>query len=65
MPEGSDDRFTLRQIDQARGDLYAIHDEPEFLRHQLAWLPTRSEMLRFVLAGAGLAFALLEFLGRG
>lgn len=62
MPEGSDDRFTLRQIDQARGDLYAIHDELEFLRHQLARLPTRSAMLRL---GAGLTFAFLEFLGPG
>jgi hypothetical protein len=32
--------FTLRQIDQARGDLYAIADDLEFIKTQLARLPT-------------------------
>jgi hypothetical protein len=33
--------FTLRQIDQAYGDLYAIQDDLEFIKIQLARLPTR------------------------
>jgi hypothetical protein len=28
--------FTLRQVDQARGDLYAIADDLEFIKEQLA-----------------------------
>jgi hypothetical protein len=39
----SDERqFTLRQIDQARGDLYAIQDEIECMKAQLSRLPTRA-----------------------
>jgi len=33
--------LALRQVDQARGDLYAIADDIEFLKVQLARLPTR------------------------
>ena len=41
----SDERpFTLRQIDQARGDLYALQDDLDFIRVQLARLPTRNEV---------------------
>jgi hypothetical protein len=36
--------FTLRQIDQARGDLYTIADDLEFIKSQLARLPTRKEL---------------------
>jgi hypothetical protein len=36
--------FTLRQIDQARGDLYALQDDLDFIRVQLARLPTRNEV---------------------
>jgi hypothetical protein len=43
--------FTLRQIDQARGDLYAISDDLEFLKVQLTRLPTRSELWRAALIG--------------
>ena len=67
MPEGSE-RFTLRQADQARGDLYAIHDELELIKHQLARLPTRKEVaqlqLMALVGGAGLAAALVEFFAR-
>jgi hypothetical protein len=38
--------FALRQIDQARGDLYAIADDLEFIKSQLARLPTRGELAR-------------------
>ena len=34
--------LTLRQIDQARGDLYAISDDLEFLKAQIARPPTRA-----------------------
>ena len=36
--------FTLRQIDQARGDLYALQDDLDFIKLQLARLPTRYEV---------------------
>jgi hypothetical protein len=36
--------FTLRQIDQARGDLYAISDDLDFIKAQLARVPTRKEL---------------------
>jgi hypothetical protein len=42
-------QFTLRQIDQARGDLYAIADDLEFLKVQLARMPTRKELARTAL----------------
>jgi hypothetical protein len=65
MQRDQTSRFALRQVDQARGDLDAIHDELEFLRQQLARLPTRGEMLRLVLAGSGLAALLIELFHRG
>ena len=36
-------RFTLRQAAQARDDFAQVMDELEFLRMQLARLPTRRE----------------------
>jgi hypothetical protein len=69
MPEGSSDRLTLRQADAARADLYAIHDELDFIKVQLARLPTRRDMARValigVLAGAALTVAVIALLGRG
>ena len=48
----SDERpFTLRQIDQARGDLYALQDDLDFIRVQLARLPTRNEVWRAAMSG--------------
>jgi hypothetical protein len=41
--------FTLRQVDQARGDLSAIADDLDFIKDQLARLPTRKELARFTL----------------
>jgi hypothetical protein len=38
--------LTLRQVDQARGDLYAIADDLDFIKSQLARVPTRKEMSR-------------------
>ena len=61
----TDDRsFTLRQIDQARGDLYAIQDDLDFNKVQLAQLPTRNEVWRAamlgMLGGAVAAVTLIE-----
>ena len=69
MPEGSE-RFTLRQADEARGDLYAIHEELEFLLHQLARLSTRKDSARLallaMLTGPALTLVLiLAFFSRG
>jgi hypothetical protein len=36
--------FTLRQVDQAHGDLYAISDDLDFLKVQLARIPQRKEL---------------------
>jgi hypothetical protein len=36
----------LRQADQARADLYAIHDELEVIMEQLARLPARRDAWR-------------------
>ena len=42
--------LTLQQIDKARGDLYAISDDLEFLKFQLSRLPTRKEQARTALS---------------
>ncbi len=60
MPERSEERLILRQADQARGDLYAIRDELEFIRDRLARQPTRMEMLHLMLGGSALTVALIE-----
>jgi hypothetical protein len=49
MPD--EDDFTLRQIDQARRDLYAIQDDLDFIKAQLAQLPTRNEVWRAAMLG--------------
>ena len=58
-----------RQADQARADLYEIHDELEIIQQQLARLPTRRDIaclaLIAVLAGAALVVAAVELFGRG
>jgi hypothetical protein len=36
--------LALRQADRARGDFVEISDELDFIRSQLARLPTRKEM---------------------
>ena len=57
-------RLTLRQADQARDDFAQILDELDFVKSQLARLPTRSEVLLIVLrlslgAVAGVAAVVL------
>lgn len=55
-----DDRqFTLRQIDQARGDLHGIVDDLELLKVQLAQLPTRAYISRLAMMATGTVWALI------
>jgi hypothetical protein len=54
--------FTLRQVDQARGDLYAIADDLEFIKEQLGRLPTRKELAQTALL-ATLTTAALVLVG--
>ena len=42
--------LTLHQVDQARGGLYAIADDLDFLKEQLARLPTRKDLARAALS---------------
>ena len=60
--------FTLRQIDQARGDFYALQDDLDFIKVQLARLPTRNEVWRAamlgMLGGAVAAVTLIETFAR-
>jgi hypothetical protein len=60
--------LTPRQVHQARGDLYAIANEVEFLKVQIAGVPTRLEMARLILLAtlttAALVLAGIEALFR-
>jgi hypothetical protein len=60
--------LALRQADQARGDLYAIQDELDFIKAQLARLPTRRDLARSALmgtlTGSCLTIALIELFSR-
>jgi hypothetical protein len=49
----------LRQIDQARGDLYAIADEVEVLKAQIAQLPNRAYVCRLALTATATVCALI------
>jgi hypothetical protein len=53
--------FALRQIDQARGDFYAIENDLDIIMKQLARLPTRKELaqaaLLATLTGAAIVLA--------
>ena len=53
--------FALRQIDQARGDFYAIESDLDVIMKQLARLPTRKELaqtaLLATLTGAAIVLA--------
>jgi hypothetical protein len=59
-------RLSLRQADAARADLYAIHDELDFIKAQITRLPTRKDLARIallsLLGGAALAIAGVELL---
>jgi hypothetical protein len=62
MPD--ENTLTLRQIDQARGDLYAITEELAVLQAQLVRLPTRTDLTRLMLlatlTGTALVLAGIE-----
>jgi hypothetical protein len=49
MPD--EDQLSLRQADQIRGDLYGIQDELDFIKVQLARVPTRNEAWRAAMLG--------------
>ena len=57
MPD--DHLFTLRQIDQARGDLYRIADEIEALKLQIASLPSRAYVSRVALMAASAVWVMI------
>jgi hypothetical protein len=50
---------TLREIGGARGDLYAIADEIEVVKMQLAWLPSRAYLSRTLLMATASIWALI------
>jgi hypothetical protein len=60
--------LTLRQVDQARSDFYAIESELDIIKAQLALLPTRKELaqtaLLATLTGAAIVLAGVEALFR-
>jgi hypothetical protein len=62
--EEAEHRLSLRQADAARADLYAIHDELDFIKTQISRLPTRKDLARIallsLLGGVALAIAGLE-----
>jgi len=66
MPD--EDQLSLRQADKIRGDLYAIQDELDFIKVQLAHLPTRREVWQAamfgMIGGAVAAVALIEAFSR-
>ena len=57
MPD--DHQFTLRRIDQARGDLYAVADEIEALKLQIASLPSRDYVSRLTMRATATIWALI------
>jgi len=59
--------FALRQIDQARGDFYAIENDLDVIMKQLARLPTRREQAQTALLAAltGAAIVLAGILAFG
>ena len=63
MADLDPERFTLRQAAQARDDFAQIMDELEFVKSQLARLPTRKDQaftpLRIMLESAVLSAALV------
>jgi hypothetical protein len=59
MSERAHVRLTLRQIDGARGDLYAISDEIAALKLQIARLPSRAYVSRLALMATATVWALI------
>jgi hypothetical protein len=63
MPD--EEQLSLRQADQIRGDLYGIQDELDFIKVQLARVPTRNEAWRAAMLGIiGGAVTLIEAFAR-
>ena len=66
MPDEHD--LSLHQADQIRGDLYGLQDDLDFIKVQLARLPTRNEVWRAamlgMLGGAVAAVTLIEAFSR-
>jgi hypothetical protein len=51
--------LTLQQADQARSDFYAIADDLEFIKGQLARMATRRELARLTLVATFTTAALV------
>jgi hypothetical protein len=66
MPD--EDQLSLRQADQIRSDLYGLQDDLDFIKLQLARLPTRNDVWRAamlgMLGGAVAAVTLIEAFSR-
>jgi hypothetical protein len=52
FPMPDEYQLTLRQADQSRADFAEISDDLDFIKAQLARLPTRVEVARLVLLAA-------------
>jgi hypothetical protein len=60
-----EDQLSLRQADQIRGHLYGIQDDLDFIKVQLARLPTKNEVWRAAMLGiTGGAVTLIEAFAR-
>ena len=63
-----EEQLSLRQADQIRGDRYGIQDDLDFIKVQLARLPTRNEVWRAamlgMIGGAVAAVTLIEAFAR-
>jgi hypothetical protein len=55
--------LALRQADQARTDFAAISDDLDFIKGQLARLPTRKDLARLTLLALTSGAALTTLLG--
>jgi hypothetical protein len=66
MSDDAERPLSLRQADAARADLYAMHDELDLIKVQIARFPTRKDLARIALlaalGGAALAIAGVELL---
>ena len=69
MSEDAEQRLSLRQANQARADFAATHDDLEFIKVQLARVPTRQHMARPALpslsTGTALAIIGIDLLDWG
>jgi hypothetical protein len=62
MPDTANDPsypLALRQADEARADFYAIQDDLDFIKSQLARQPDRAWLARLELIGFGSVWLLL------